>query len=133
MLERIEGVQPREFLAMLKKSVKESWPVTPEQKAKSAETLARIIENADGSFTAKDVVAATRVQLEMDNANIKNALAVESAELARDKFDKLSNLENLIQFSLADGPPSGPVVSDTPMPALEFIDVLAEENAEDVS
>jgi hypothetical protein len=69
----------------------------------------------------------------MDNANVKNALAVESAELAREKFEKLSSLESLIQHSLADGPPTGPIVSDTPLPALEFIDVQAEDTPDDTA
>lgn len=130
-MERIDNLYTRETLSFLRKAAKESWPVTAEQKAKSAAILAQIIENAEGKYSSKDVLTATRVQLEMDNANIKNALAVESAELAREKFEKLSSLENLIQHSLADGPPSGPIVSDTPMQALEFIDVDAEETSEE--
>lgn len=126
-MERIDNLYTREHLSFLRRAAKERWPVSEEQKAKTAEVLAQIIENAEGKYSTKDVLTATRVQLEMDNANIKNALAVESAELAREKFEKISSLENLIQHSLADGPPSGPIVSDTPLPALEFIDVQAED------
>lgn len=126
-MEKIDNLRPGTVLRFLKKATMENWPVTPEQKEKSANIIAAIIENAEGKYSPKDVLTATRVQLEMDNANIKNALAVENAELAREKFEKLSSLETLIQHSLADGPPSGPIVSDTPLPALEFIDIQAEE------
>lgn len=126
-MEKIDNLRPNTLLRFLKKATMENWPVTPEQKEKSANIIATIIENAEGKYSPKDVLTATRVQLEMDNANIKNALAVENAELAREKFEKLSSLETLIQHSLADGPPSGPIVSDTPLPALEFIDIQAEE------
>lgn len=126
-MERIDNLRPNTLLRFLKKATMENWPVTQEQKEKSANIIATIIENAEGKYSPKDVLTATRVQLEMDNANIKNALAVENAELAREKFEKLSSLETLIQHSLADGPPSGPIVSDTPLPALEFIDIQAEE------
>lgn len=126
-MEKIDNLRPNTLLRFLKKATMENWPVTQEQKEKSANIIATIIENAEGKYSPKDVLTATRVQLEMDNANIKNALAVENAELAREKFEKLSSLETLIQHSLADGPPSGPIVSDTPLPALEFIDIQAEE------
>lgn len=124
---QIEGQPAREFLAILKRSVKDNWPVSQEQRAKSTAIIAEIIENAEGRYSAKDVLTATKVQLEMDNSNIRNALAVDQAELSREKFEKLSNLENLIQNSLADGPPAGPIVSDTPMAAIEYIDVEPEE------
>jgi hypothetical protein len=129
---QIEGVPAREFLSIVRKSVRERWPVSAEQKGVTARRVAEIIENIDGKYSEKDMLTAARVQLEMDNSNIKNTLALEAAELSREKFEKLSSLESLITHSLADGPPSGPVVSDTPMPALEFVDVLSEEiDAED--
>ncbi len=127
----IDGVSARQILAMVRKAVKEDWPVTPEQKAKSVSVIAEIIENTDGRFSAKDVMTATRVQLEMSNSNIKNALALDNAEFQREKFDVLSNLERSIQHSLADGPDYGPIVSDAPMAAVEYIDVTPEEDTED--
>ena len=88
----IDGVPAREILSMLRKAIREDWPVSHEQKIKSAQTIARIVENADNIFSPKDVMTATRVQLEMSNSNIKNALAVDYAELQREKFEVLSNL-----------------------------------------
>lgn len=133
----IDGVPANQILAMLRKSIKEDWPVTPEQKSRSVEIIAEIIENAEGKFSPKDVLTATRVQLDMANANIKNAIAIDYAHFQREKFEVLSNLEKQISHSLADGPPTDPIVSDSPMPALEYIDVEMEppdtntQNSED--
>lgn len=125
----IEGVPAREILSMLRKAIREDWPVSHEQKIKSAQTIARIVENADNIFSPKDVMTATRVQLEMSNSNIKNALAVDYAELQREKFEVLSNLEKITSYSMADGPQIGEIVSDTPMPSIEYIDITPEEDA----
>ena len=65
----IDGVPAREILSMLRKAIREDWPVSHEQKIKSAQTIARIVENADNIFSPKDVMTATRVQLEMSNSN----------------------------------------------------------------
>lgn len=124
----IDGVPANQILSMLRKSIKEDWPVTPEQKARSVEIISTIIENTEGKFSPKDVLTATRVQLDMANANIKNAIAIDYAHFQREKFEVLSNLEKQIAHSLADGPPTDPIVSDTPMPALEYIDVELEPN-----
>lgn len=126
----IEGVPAREILSMLRKAIREDWPVSHEQKIKSAQTIARIVENADNIFSPKDVMTATRVQLEMSNSNIKNALAVDYAELQREKFEVLSNLEKITSYSMADGPQIGEIVSDTPMPSIEYIDVTPQEPEE---
>ena len=125
----IDGVPAREILSMLRKAIREDWPVSHEQKIKSAQTIARIVENADNIFSPKDVMTATRVQLEMSNSNIKNALAVDYAELQREKFEVLSNLEKITSYSMADGPQIGEIVSDTPMPSIEYIDITPEEDA----
>lgn len=125
----IEGVPAREILSMLRKAIREDWPVSHEQKIKSAQTIARIVENADNIFSPKDVMTATRVQLEMSNSNIKNALAVDYAELQREKFEVLSNLEKITSYSMADGPQIGEIVSDTPMPSIEYIDVTPENES----
>ena len=125
----IDGVPAREILSMLRKAIREDWPVSHEQKIKSAQTIARIVENADNIFSPKDVMTATRVQLEMSNSNIKNALAVDYAELQREKFEVLSNLEKITSYSMADGPQIGEIVSDTPMPSIEYIDVTPEEES----
>lgn len=124
----IDGVPANQILSMLRKSIKEDWPVTPEQKARSVEIISTIIENTEGKFSPKDVLTATRVQLDMANANIKNAIAIDYAHFQREKFEVLSNLEKQIAHSLADGPPTDPIVSDTPMPALEYIDVELKPN-----
>lgn len=126
----IDGVPAREILSMLRKAIREDWPVSHEQKIKSAQTIARIVENADNIFSPKDVMTATRVQLEMSNSNIKNALAVDYAELQREKFEVLSNLEKITSYSMADGPQIGEIVSDTPMPSIEYIDVTPQEPEE---
>lgn len=126
----IEGVPAREILSMLRKAIREDWPVSHEQKIKSAQTIARIVENADNIFSPKDVMTATRVQLEMSNSNIKNALAVDYAELQREKFEVLSNLEKITSYSMADGPQIGEIVSDAPMPSIEYIDVTPQEPEE---
>lgn len=126
----IEGVPAREILSMLRKAIREDWPVSHEQKIKSAQTIARIVENADNIFSPKDVMTATRVQLEMSNSNIKNALAVDYAELQREKFEVLSNLEKITSYSMADGPQIGEIVSDTPMPSIEYIDITPQEPEE---
>jgi hypothetical protein len=126
----VNGIPAREILSMLRKAIREDWPVTHEQKIKSAQTIARIVENADNIFSPKDVMTATRVQLEMSNSNIKNAIAVDYAELQREKFDLLSSLEKNIAYSLADGPDQGPIVSDTPMPSIEYIDISPQEPEE---
>lgn len=125
----IDGVPAREILSMLRKAIREDWPVSHEQKIKSAQTIARIVENADNIFSPKDVMTATRVQLEMSNSNIKNALAVDYAELQREKFEVLSNLEKITSYSMADGPQIGEIVSDTPMPSIEYIDVTPENES----
>ena len=125
----IDGVPAREILSMLRKAIREDWPVSHEQKIKSAQTIARIVENADNIFSPKDVMTATRVQLEMSNSNIKNALAVDYAELQREKFEVLSNLEKITSYSMADGPQIGEIVSDSPMPSIEYIDITPEEDA----
>lgn len=127
----VDGVPVRETLAMLRKAIKEDWPVTADQKARSVAVVAEIIENAEGKFSAKDIMTATRVQLDMANSNIKNALAVENAEFQRERFDILSNLEKSISHSMADGPDIGPIVSDAPMAALEYIDVTPKESEEE--
>lgn len=124
----IDGVPANQILSMLRKSIKEDWPVTPEQKSRSVEIISTIIENTEGKFSPKDVLTATRVQLDMANANIKNAIAIDYAHFQREKFEVLSNLEKQIAHSLADGPPTDPIVSDTPMPALEYIDVELKPN-----
>ena len=124
----IDGMPAREILSMLRRAVREDWPVSHEQKKRSAQIIAEIIENAEGQFSPKDIMTATRVQLDMANSNIKNALAVENAEFQREKFDVLSNLEKSISHSMADGPDIGPIVSDTPMAAIEFIDVTPAES-----
>ena len=124
----IDGVPANQILSMLRKSIKEDWPVTPEQKSRSVEIISTIIENTEGKFSPKDVLTATRVQLDMANANIKNAIAIDYAHFQREKFEVLSNLEKQIAHSLAAGPPTDPIVSDTPMPALEYIDVELEPN-----
>lgn len=126
----IDGVPAREILSMLRKAIREDWPVSHEQKIKSAQTIARIVENADNIFSPKDVMTATRVQLEMSNSNIKNALAVDYAELQREKFEVLSNLEKITSYSMADGPQIGEIVSDTPMPSIEYIDITPQEPEE---
>lgn len=126
----IDGVPAREILSMLRKAIREDWPVSHEQKIKSAQTIARIVENADNIFSPKDVMTATRVQLEMSNSNIKNALAVDYAELQREKFEVLSNLEKITSYSMADGPQIGEIVSDSPMPSIEYIDVTPQEPEE---
>ena len=126
----IDGVPAREILSMLRKAIREDWPVSHEQKIKSAQTIARIVENADNIFSPKDVMTATRVQLEMSNSNIKNALAVDYAELQREKFEVLSNLEKITSYSMADGPRIGEIVSDTPMPSIEYIDITPQEPEE---
>lgn len=126
----IEGVPAREILSMLRKAIREDWPVSHEQKIKSAQTIARIVENADNIFSPKDVMTATRVQLEMSNSNIKNALAVDYAELQREKFEVLSNLEKITSYSMADGPQIGEIVSDSPMPSIEYIDITPQEPEE---
>lgn len=125
----IDGVPAREILSMLRKAIREDWPVSHEQKIKSAQTIARIVENADNIFSPKDVMTATRVQLEMSNSNIKNALAVDYAELQREKFEVLSNLEKITSYSMADGPQIGEIVSDTPMPSIEYIDITPENES----
>jgi len=114
---------------MLKKAVKEEWPVSQEQKERSARIVSEIIENVDGRHPARDVISATKVLVEMSNSNIKNAIAVDYALLQRDKFEILSNLEKNIAYSLADGPTREPIVSDAPMPSIEFIDVTTEEES----
>lgn len=129
----VDGVPVRETLAMLRKAIKEDWPVTADQKAKSVAVVAEIIENAEGKFSAKDIMTATRVQLDMANSNIKNALAVENAEFQRERFDVLSNLEKSISHSMADGPDVGPIVSDAPMAALEYIDVTPKESEKETT
>ncbi len=126
----IDGVPAREILSMLRKAIREDWPVSHEQKIKSAQTIARIVENADNIFSPKDVMTATRVQLEMSNSNIKNALAVDYAELQREKFEVLSNLEKITSYSMADGPQIGEIVSDNPMPSIEYIDITPQEPEE---
>ena len=126
----IDGVPAREILSMLRKAIREDWPVSHEQKIKSAQTIARIVENADNIFSPKDVMTATRVQLEMSNSNIKNALAVDYAELQREKFEVLSNLEKITSYSMADGPQIGEIVSDSPMPSIEYIDITPQEPEE---
>lgn len=128
---QVDGVPAREILSMLRKAIKEDWPVTHEQKIKSVETISRIVENADGNFSPKDVMTATRVQLEMSNSNIKNAIAVDYAELQREKFEVLSNLEKMTSYSMADGPQIGEIVSDAPMPSIEYIDVTPQEGDND--
>ena len=122
-----DGLTTREILGMLKKAVKEEWPVSQEQKERSARIVSEIIENVDGRHAAKDVISATKVLVEMSNSNIKNAIAVDYALLQRDKFEILSNLEKNIAYSLADGPTMEPIVSDAPMPSIEFIDITPEE------
>jgi len=122
-----DGLTSREIMGMLRKAIKEEWPISLEQKEKSARIVAEIIDNRDGNYQARDIIAATKIQLDMSNSNVKNAIAVDYAHLQREKFEVISNLERNISYSLADGPSHDPIVSDAPMPSIEFIDITPEE------
>ena len=125
-----DGLTSREILGMLRKAIKEEWPISLEQKEKSAGIVAEIIDNIDGKYQARDIIAATKIQLDMSNSNVKNAIAVDYAHLQREKFEVIANLERNISYSLADGPSRDPIVSDVPMPSIEFIDITPEEEEE---
>jgi hypothetical protein len=98
-----DGLTATAHLRLINRAIREDWPVSAEQRAKSVEFLGVVIENADGEHRVKDVIHAVRLMVEMSNRNLRNAVAIHQQELNCEKFQALERFEGCLNECLADG------------------------------
>lgn len=94
-------------LRLIRRSLIESWPVSPEERAKAVEFIMSVIENASGESRPKERLAAVKILLLMSNGNARNALNVETQLLHYERFRVVNALETQVSRCLADGGANG--------------------------